>query len=57
MSLACFAIGVTQPHLDQLVRRERAVHLGDEGVGDAGVTYLNHWFEAVRPGLQVGAFV
>lgn len=56
MSVAHVAVGVAEPHLDQLVRRERAVHLGDEGVGDAGVTYLDHWFEAVRPGFQVSAF-
>ena len=42
-------------HLDQFVRCERAIDFGDERFGEAGAPGLDHWFERMRPGFEMGA--
>jgi hypothetical protein len=43
-------------HFDQLVSGEGALDFGDQRLRHAGTARLDHGFQAVCPGLQVGAF-
>jgi len=50
------AVCAADPHLDQLVRRERAIGFGDNSIGEAGLPDLDDRFERVRASFQCGSF-
>src|SRR3954468_10114883 len=49
---ALLAFHAGRAHLDELVRCERAIDLGDHFRGEAFAADDDHWLEAVRAGLQ-----
>ena len=49
------AIGDPDPHLDQLVIRERPIELGDDRCSDAFVRHLDQRMERVTQSAQVFA--
>jgi signal transduction protein with GAF and PtsI domain len=50
--LALVAIERCRAHLDQLVVRERAVDLGDHGIGEALLAQLQDGMQGVRTGPE-----
>ncbi len=49
------SIGGVDLDLDEFVGRERAVHFGDQCVGQAGMPGLHDWLESVRTSFEMSA--
>ena len=46
------AVGAANPHLDQLVRLEGPIGLGNDGVGESRLAYLHDRLERMSPALE-----